>query len=106
MSKRIDAEKQHLEDELKKLEGLSASSGAEAFNSNLTEEQEEWVHRKLPDDPFKIEAEGDDFVLENLTHEEWQSKLTEKYQRLYDSVKMNLPNLWDSLEFELSIQKI
>jgi predicted DNA-binding transcriptional regulator len=106
MSKRIDAEKQHLEDELKKLEGLSASSGAEAFNSNLTEEQEEWVHRKLPDDPFKIEAEGDDFVLENLTHEEWQSKLTEKYQRLYDSVKMNLPSLWDSLEFELSIQKI
>jgi hypothetical protein len=106
MSDRAEKEKQPVEDELKKLEGLSASSGVEDIESNLTEEQEEWVHRKLPNDPFRNKARGNNFAFGNITHEEWQLKLTEKYQRLYGIVKENLPNLWDSLEFELSIQKI
>ncbi|MFL6359725.1 MAG: hypothetical protein ACJ72V_10350 [Nitrososphaeraceae archaeon] len=38
--------------------------------------------------------------------EEWQSKLVQKYHRLYDIVQKNLPNLWHSLEFDLSIKNI
>lgn len=34
--------------------------------------------------------------------EEWQTKLVEKYQTLYNVVQKNLPNLWHSLEFDLS----
>jgi hypothetical protein len=106
MSNRTDEHIQQVEDELRKLEELSASSGVEAFDSDLTEEQEEWVHRKLPNDPFKIEQDGENPALENLTYEKWQSKVTEKYQKLFNIIKELLPNLWDSLEFELSIQKI
>jgi hypothetical protein len=38
--------------------------------------------------------------------EEWQTKLVEKYQNLYNVVQKNLPNLWHSLEFDLSIKNI
>ena len=38
--------------------------------------------------------------------EEWQTKLLQKYQHLYDIVQKNLPNLWHSLEFDLSIKNI
>ena len=41
-----------------------------------------------------------------ISYDDWQHALIEKYQKLYDIVKENLPNLWDSLDFELSIQKI
>jgi hypothetical protein len=45
-------------------------------------------------------------VFVNWTFEEWQTILLEKYENLRNIVKYYLPNLWDSLEFELSIQKI
>ena len=38
--------------------------------------------------------------------EKWRTKLIEKYENLYDVVQKNLPNLWHSLEFELSIKNI
>ena len=38
--------------------------------------------------------------------EEWQTKLLEKYTYLKNVADDNLSGLWDSLEFELSIQKI
>ena len=38
--------------------------------------------------------------------EEWQTKLLEKYTYLRNVANDNLSGLWDSLEFELSIQKI
>jgi hypothetical protein len=38
--------------------------------------------------------------------EHWRSQLVDKYQSLKNISKDNLPGLWDSLEFELSIQKI
>jgi hypothetical protein len=38
--------------------------------------------------------------------EEWQTKLVEKYQNLYNVVQKSLPNLWHSLEFDLSIKNI
>ena len=38
--------------------------------------------------------------------EEWHSQLVSKYQNLKNECNDNLPGLWDSLEFELAIQKI
>lgn len=38
--------------------------------------------------------------------EEWLSKLQEKYQDVIKVANANLPGLWQSLEFELSVQKI
>ena len=38
--------------------------------------------------------------------EDWYSQLVSKYENLRDVCNDNLPGLWDSLEFELSIQKI
>ena len=40
------------------------------------------------------------------TNEEWQKKLFEKYTNLKDEQIDNLPGLWDSIELELSVQKI
>ena len=41
-----------------------------------------------------------------ITSEDWQSQLVSKYQNLKHVSHDNLPGLWDSLEFELAIQKI
>src|SRR5262249_26672569 len=38
--------------------------------------------------------------------EEWKSQLSEKYRNLIKVANDNLPGLWDSLEFELSVHKI
>ncbi|HJT49341.1 MAG TPA: hypothetical protein VJ729_14245 [Nitrososphaeraceae archaeon] len=38
--------------------------------------------------------------------EEWQASLSQKYQNLYNAVQKNLPNLWNTLEFDLSIKNI
>lgn len=38
--------------------------------------------------------------------EDWQLQLVSKYQNLRNTCNDNLPGLWDSLEFELAIQKI
>ena len=38
--------------------------------------------------------------------DEWHTKLLQKYNTLYDIVQKNLPNLWHSLEFELSVKAI
>jgi hypothetical protein len=42
----------------------------------------------------------------NLTFEQWQSKLQEKYKNLYDTVHVHLPEIWTGLEFSLSILRI
>lgn len=42
----------------------------------------------------------------DLTFEQWQSKLREKYSNLYDVVQTTMPEIWPGLEFELSISKI
>ena len=34
-------------------------------------------------------------TFENLTFEEWQTALTEKYQNLYKTVNELIPELWD-----------
>ena len=42
----------------------------------------------------------------NVSYSDWYNNLVKKYDVLYNVVKSNLPNLWDSLEFELSVSKI
>jgi hypothetical protein len=47
-------------------------------------------------------------IKESITDssKDWQVQLLSKYQNLRNVCNDNLPGLWDSLEFELSIQKI
>jgi predicted transcriptional regulator len=40
------------------------------------------------------------------TFKEWNTKLIEKYQNLQDVIQRTLPNLWYSMEFELSVKNI
>jgi hypothetical protein len=42
----------------------------------------------------------------NLTLEEWQSKLREKYSVLHNVVQNTMPEIWPGLEFELSIMRV
>ena len=42
----------------------------------------------------------------NLTFEQWQLKLKEKYQNFRDLVHKTMPEIWPGLEFELSILRI
>jgi hypothetical protein len=40
------------------------------------------------------------------SEEEWRTKLVQKYQNLHDVAEKNLPGLWHSLEFDLSVKNI
>ena len=42
----------------------------------------------------------------NITANEWNNGLVEKYKHLRSTVNKHIPNLWPALEFELSVQKI
>ena len=42
----------------------------------------------------------------DITLEQWQHTLQEKYQNLYDVVQKNMPEIWPGLEFVLSILRI
>jgi hypothetical protein len=43
---------------------------------------------------------------ENISYEEWNKILVEKYQNLYKTVNETIPELWTPLEFALSIKTI
>jgi hypothetical protein len=43
---------------------------------------------------------------ENFTFEEWNNTLIEKYQNLYNTVNELIPEIWEPLEFALSIKTI
>jgi len=45
-------------------------------------------------------------AFENWTFEEWNTKLVEKYKDLYKTVNESIPELWDPLDFALSIKTI
>ncbi len=45
-------------------------------------------------------------AFENWTFEEWQNMILEKYQELYKLTNELIPDLWNSLEFALSIKTI
>lgn len=42
----------------------------------------------------------------NITYEEWQLKLQEKYSNLYNVVQKHLPEIWIGMEFSLSVLRI
>ena len=48
----------------------------------------------------------EDMLKTDITNEQWQAKLIEKYELLRHKVEENLPNLWDSLDFEISVLRI
>lgn len=95
---------------MKRLKKLCENPCSEAFFDNdLNEEQEEWIKRKLPNDPFQQDSNETCSVnpsLDNLTSDEWHTNLIQKYNKLQETIKNNIPSLWDSLEFEISVQKI
>lgn len=51
----------------------------------------------------KYTNDGDN---KSYSFDDWKNKLIQKYENLYNVVQSNLPNLWHSLEFELSVLKI
>jgi hypothetical protein len=88
---------------LKRLKELSENPTATDVEvEKLTEEQEEWLNKKLPNDPFKQEI---DSVL-NISYNDWNTMLVEKYQNLYKVVNELIPELWTPLDFALSIKTI
>jgi len=110
-----DEDKQQIEDSLKRIETLNASTGVEAFDGTLTEEDQKFLNQMMPNDPFKdiggsAELENDPIGSQSgtleLSYEDWQSMLVEKYQNLVDISNEELPGLWPSLEFELSVKTI
>jgi hypothetical protein len=106
-----DDEKQEVEETHRRLEGLSASSRVEAIDENLSKDDQEWINNhRFPDGSrLKIGTTSDSVNLNTdneVSYEDWHNTLVEKYTNLQERVKENLPSLWDSLEFELSIQKI
>jgi hypothetical protein len=52
------------------------------------------------------EIEKDRSSIGQISPDEWSAEVWKRYQQLHEIVKQKLPNLWPSLEFELSIQKI
>jgi Mn-dependent DtxR family transcriptional regulator len=55
---------------------------------------------------IKEEIEKDRISIGQISAEEWQAKLVEKYENLQETVRLNLPNLWSGLEFVLSAKSI
>jgi hypothetical protein len=45
-------------------------------------------------------------VAKCASFEEWQTKLIEKYNALYDTIQNTMPHLWPSLEFDMSVKNI
>ena len=56
-------------------------------------------------DKFKEQLPNPDRCL-ILTFEHWQKRLAEKYNVLHETVQQSMPNLWPSLEFDLSVEAI
>lgn len=56
----------------------------------------------------KQESKTDQEIIKplNITYDDWNKTLIEKYQNLKNISNENLRGLWDSLEFELSVFKI
>lgn len=52
------------------------------------------------------EIEKDKSTIGQISTDEWSAEVEKRYQKLHGIVNQKFPNLWSSLEFELSIQKI
>jgi hypothetical protein len=94
-------DKETRERELKHIAETSEPSDSDLEFSPLTEEQQEWLHTKTGEQFVRTAEEKP-----RLEQQEWHSSLLDKYENLVNVANTNLPGLWDSLEFELAIQKI
>ena len=112
---------QDLADDLKKLEGklyahgIDENSAQQLVTFIVTEllpkvelKSKEQASSTTTADIQKImdEIEKDRSTIGQNSTDEWSAELRKRYQKLHEVVEQNLPNLWHSLEFELSIQKI
>jgi hypothetical protein len=100
-----ETDEQFNERQLKHIEEISRD--ADPFLGTTPEErdqeQEEYIKNALG--KWGI-AEKKENPLTKESTEKWHSYLLDKYENLVKVANTNLPGLWDSLEFELSIQKI
>jgi hypothetical protein len=102
-----DQIKQKKEEALKRLKELGEDpSAVKAFDENLNEYDTDWIknHRfpNVPDTPIQNNPRN----IDTPSREEWSRILIEKYQNLKNISNDTVPGLWDSLEFELSVNKI
>jgi len=99
-----DTNKLNREKALKRLQELCENPcNKEFIDGSLTEEDQEFIKNHKFPDGTKVIEENIEF---EITNNEWYSNLIDKYNKLQDTVKENIPSLWDSLEFEISVQKI
>jgi hypothetical protein len=91
---RPDGKKIDLFEDLAKRLQRQSKSKSKRNGQRPPEEQEE--QEQLPEKRY------DNII----TFEQWQTKLVQKYNTLYNVVKENLPHLWPSLEFDLSVKAI
>ena len=77
---------------LKKVDELDSEEKAASANTDVEKILEEIAEDKS--------------AVGQISQEKWQSVLIEKYQTLQKIVRMNIPELWPGLEFELSVLRI
>jgi hypothetical protein len=77
---------------LKKVDELESEEKAASANTDV---------QKILDEIAK-----DKSAVGQISTENWQSGLKERYQTLQQIVKRNIPELWSGLEFELSVLRI
>jgi predicted transcriptional regulator len=88
----------------KRLKELCENPCSEDFiDGNLTEEDQEFIQNHRFTDGTKLREENNE---QEISDNEWYTNLIQKYNKLQETVKNNIPSLWDSLEFEISVQKI
>ena len=91
-----------VDDENGKAKTIATKKKTKALVKSKLEQEEERQQKEEKEYQERIAA-----IAKNISSiEEWQVALSQKYQHLYDVVQKNLPNLWHSLEFDLSIKNI
>jgi hypothetical protein len=83
--------------------GLQAQAqGKVASSDNGDDDYNESTQSK------RKQQQGEEITIQplNVSFEDWQATLSQKYKTLYYTVQKNLPHLWPSLEFDLSIKNI
>ena len=84
-----------------KSKNKSESDKSKSESKSNKEEQEQEQKKKEKEHEERIMA-----IAKSISFKEWQTKLVKKYQNLHNVAQKNLPNLWHSLEFDLSIRNI
>ncbi len=101
------------EKNLKHVEEVSANAAKPQFE-DLTEEQQQYLDQeakrcglvKVKTTKEKVKPPPEPEPQKVESEEEGRSNLLDKYENLVTVANYNLPGLWDSLELELSVQKI